>query len=74
MFSYGSGLASSLFILKVQGDIFKIKKELNIHERMANRIKISPTEFEEIMDKREKAYGNLPTTPSVINQKDISYY
>lgn len=65
MFSYGSGLASSLFTLKFGHDYSKISRLLNLSARMAARIKISPTEYDQIMALREKAFGFVPSSPIV---------
>lgn len=42
MFSYGSGLAASMFSLKVSKPLVELQKKLNIEERLKQRIKISP--------------------------------
>ncbi len=71
MFSYGSGMASSMFIFKVEKEYSKMKKQLNVYDRMASRVKISTTEFDAIMQNREKVFGFLPTSPTV---RSISFY
>ena len=53
MFSYGSGLASSLFFLKIKYDVKYISDAVNIQERLNNRVKISIEEYSKIMDLRE---------------------
>jgi len=65
MFSYGSGLASSLFTLKFGHEYSKISRLLNLSARMAARIKVSPTEYDQIMALREKAFGFVPSSPIV---------
>ena len=46
MFSYGSGCAASMFILKFNAKYHGIQKVSDFKERLANRVKISPEEYE----------------------------
>jgi len=46
MFSYGSGLASSLFSLRVAGDVSGIAKSLDFVDRLDARHAVDPAEFE----------------------------
>jgi hydroxymethylglutaryl-CoA synthase len=48
VFSYGSGLASSLFSLKVVGSTESIAKTLNLKERLAARNVLAPEVFDEV--------------------------
>lgn len=69
MFSYGSGCASSMFSFRVVGDISSIQeRNKDVVEKFANRIKISPKEFEKILDKKEYLYTKNNHSP----QTDIS--
>ena len=65
MFSYGSGLASSMFSFKVVRDINDIRSKLNITERLQNRIKISAEDYEAIMDNRRNYFNKTNFTPQV---------
>ncbi|KAI9926549.1 hypothetical protein ASPWEDRAFT_119347 [Aspergillus wentii DTO 134E9] len=56
MFSYGSGLASTLFSLQVVGDTTQMQSALNFNERLDKRIVASPTEYEKAMWLREKIH------------------
>ncbi|KAK5577168.1 hypothetical protein RB653_002106 [Dictyostelium firmibasis] len=61
IFSYGSGLAASLFSLRINNSnsLFKtndIGRISNIKERLLNRVKTSPEEFSRILDIREKSH------------------
>ena len=67
MFSYGSGLASSMFVLRVVSDYSRIKRVLNLKERLANRVKVSIPEYDAIMAAREKSFGTVPPCPDVSN-------
>lgn len=48
MFSYGSGLASSLFSLKVRGDLREMVERIDIMARLAGRHVATPEEYEEV--------------------------
>lgn len=53
LFSYGSGLASSLFSMKVTGDVSKIVENLELHQRLEARRIVAPEVYDEV---------NLPDT------------
>jgi len=56
LFSYGSGLASSLFSMKVNGDVSKIVESLDLHKRLDARMTVAPEIYDEVK------YGDrLPT-------------
>jgi hydroxymethylglutaryl-CoA synthase len=48
VFSYGSGLASSLFSMKVNGSTKTMQKVLNIQERLAARTTVAPSVYDEV--------------------------
>lgn len=48
VFSYGSGLASSLFSLKIAGSTETIQKTLNLKERLAERRTVAPEVYDEV--------------------------
>jgi hydroxymethylglutaryl-CoA synthase len=48
IFSYGSGLASSLFSLKVKGSTEEIAKQLNLEERLAARSTVAPEVYDQV--------------------------
>lgn len=48
MFSYGSGLASSLFAFKVKGSTENIAKQLDIHNRLESRRVVAPEVYDEV--------------------------
>ena len=56
VFSYGSGLASSLLSLKVVGSTEEMKKAVNLKERLAARNTVSPEVYESFCDLRKKAH------------------
>ena len=47
-FSYGSGLASSLFSLKVVGDVSEIVKKIDLHTRLDARRTVPPETYDEV--------------------------
>lgn len=57
MFSYGSGLASTLFSFKVIKPIPEIQKVLDIQNRLKSRIVVAPEKFVEVMRLREESHG-----------------
>ena len=48
IFSYGSGLAASLFSLKINGSTEAISKALNLQERLDARRTVAPEVYEEV--------------------------
>ena len=48
IFSYGSGLASSLFSLKINGDVKDIQKQLDINARLESRRVVAPEVYDEV--------------------------
>ncbi|KAF2133464.1 hydroxymethylglutaryl-CoA synthase [Dothidotthia symphoricarpi CBS 119687] len=64
LFSYGSGLASSLFSFKVQGSIENIAKKLDLHARLDSRRVVAPEVYDEMCNLREKAHLQKDYTPS----------
>ncbi|KAI9738971.1 MAG: 3-hydroxy-3-methylglutaryl coenzyme A synthase [Claussenomyces sp. TS43310] len=64
IFSYGSGLASSLFSIKVQGSTESMQKELNLKERLAARSTLAPQLYDEMCELRKKAHLQKSYTPS----------
>ncbi|KEF55348.1 hydroxymethylglutaryl-CoA synthase [Exophiala aquamarina CBS 119918] len=56
IFSYGSGLASSMFSLKVVGDTTEMVKKLNLQERLDARRVVAPEVYDQMCLLREKAH------------------
>lgn len=56
VFSYGSGLASSMFSLKVVGDTTELAEKLNLQERLDSRRVVAPEVYDELCLLREKAH------------------
>jgi hydroxymethylglutaryl-CoA synthase len=48
MFSFGSGLASTLFSLKVVGDTLQMRQSLNLAERLSHRKVVAPEVYDQV--------------------------
>ena len=56
IFSYGSGLASSMFSLKVRGSTDEIRKQVDLHKRLDARRTVPPEVYDEMCNMRERAH------------------
>jgi len=56
MFSYGSGLASTMFQLHIRGDISHIARVVDLKNRLSQRKFGTPADFTQAMNVREKRY------------------
>ena len=56
MFSYGSGLASSFFSLRVNGDVSELAGKLDLEKRLEARQTVEPKVYDESCDLREAAH------------------
>ncbi|KAJ5994079.1 hypothetical protein N7451_009803 [Penicillium sp. IBT 35674x] len=76
IFSYGSGLASTLFSLRVKGDTFEVSERVRLNERLEARTAVSPEFYNEMCKIREKAYQQKSYTPigSVDSLAPGTYY
>ena len=63
IFSYGSGLASSLFSLKVRGSVEEIKQKVGLQGRLDARRVVAPQEYDEMCNMRERAHLKNNYTP-----------
>ncbi len=61
LFSYGSGLAASLFSARVAGDITTLRK--GVTERLNDRIRETPEYFENTLTLREMTHNSAPYLP-----------
>ncbi|EXJ84459.1 hydroxymethylglutaryl-CoA synthase [Capronia epimyces CBS 606.96] len=76
VFSYGSGLASSMFSLKVVGDTTEMLEKLNLQKRLDDRRVVSPEVYDEMCLLREKAHLKKDFKPvgNVENLVPGTYY
>jgi hydroxymethylglutaryl-CoA synthase len=76
LFSYGSGLAASLFSAVVKGDISYITEKLNLDEKLSSRKIATPEEYEAALALREAAHlqKNYKPTGSLENIGSGVYY
>lgn len=72
IFSYGSGLASSLFSLKIVGDVSEMAKKLDLHHRLDARRTVTPEVYDEMCLLREKAHLQKSYTPKGSSDTIIS--
>lgn len=56
IFSYGSGLAASLYSLQVKGDLSRIISVINCGEKLAKRQTLAPEQYEQAIALREAAH------------------
>ena len=63
LFSYGSGLASSMFSLRVAGSVQPLTDKLNLKERLNSRRAVDPADFDKIMALREETHNLKDYTP-----------
>lgn len=63
IFSYGSGLASSLLSVKIVGSTEHIKKAVDLKERLAARRDVSPETYEQFCNLRKNAHLQKDYTP-----------
>jgi hydroxymethylglutaryl-CoA synthase len=49
VFSYGSGLASSFFSIRVRGSVDEIREKMDIKNRLANRRIVEPKVYDEVL-------------------------
>ncbi|KAH1749107.1 hypothetical protein KXX41_009380 [Aspergillus fumigatus] len=63
MFSYGSGLASTLFSFRVKGDTTEMARKIGLQDRLSARTAVSPEFYDQMCKLREKAYQQRNYTP-----------
>ncbi|KAK3072295.1 3-hydroxy-3-methylglutaryl coenzyme A synthase [Teratosphaeriaceae sp. CCFEE 6253] len=56
IFSYGSGLASSMFSLRVRGSTEELKQKVDLHTRLESRRTVAPEVYDEMCNMRERAH------------------
>ena len=64
LFSYGSGLASSMFSFKVKGSVENMAKQLDIPNRLESRRVVAPEVYDEMCNLREQAHLKKNYKPS----------
>ncbi|KAL7274115.1 3-hydroxy-3-methylglutaryl coenzyme A synthase [Rhizina undulata] len=64
LFSYGSGLASSLFSFKIKGDISEISAKLNLKQRLEARRVVEPQIYDDMCTLRHKVHGKKDFIPA----------
>ncbi|KAG8525967.1 3-hydroxy-3-methylglutaryl coenzyme A synthase [Bacidia gigantensis] len=64
VFSYGSGLASSFFSMRVVGDTSEMATKVDLQTRLDNRRTVPPEVYDEMCELRKKAHMKKGYTPS----------
>ncbi|KAF2425233.1 erg13, 3-hydroxy-3-methylglutaryl-CoA (HMG-CoA) synthase [Tothia fuscella] len=64
IFSYGSGLASSMFSLKVRGSTKEMAEKLALHDRLDARRVVPPQTYDDMCNLREHAHLKKSYTPT----------
>lgn len=64
LFSYGSGLASSLFSVRVRGSTEEMKSKLNLQQRLSARHVVAPEMYDAMCNLREKAHLQKNFSPA----------
>jgi len=63
LFSYGSGLAASLFSIKVDSLISPLVERVNLKNRLAQRVAVPPKDFHATLKSKEDRFGLPNYTP-----------
>ncbi|EMC92718.1 hypothetical protein BAUCODRAFT_114572 [Baudoinia panamericana UAMH 10762] len=63
IFSYGSGLASSMFSLRIKGSTDEIREKVDLHKRLESRRTVPPEVYDEMCNLRERAHLKKNFTP-----------
>lgn len=59
MFSYGSGICSTMFEITVVANPVSESQKKRINTFLDHRVKVSPAEFSKIMSEKEQSYGKF---------------
>lgn len=70
MFSYGSGCAASMFMIRVREGYQTVIGNSLFKSRLESRVKVSPEEYDQWMTWREYNFGKCSLTPQVRNHLD----
>ncbi len=68
MFSYGSGLTTSMFLIECKQNYQMLQDNVSFYKRLSERIKISPQQYESDMIKREQMFFKHSYFPEVFIQ------
>lgn len=65
LFSYGSGCAASMFMIRVREGYQTVIRNSLFKERLESRVKVTPEEYDQWMAWREHNFGKCSLTPQV---------
>jgi hydroxymethylglutaryl-CoA synthase len=64
MFSYGSGLTATMFSLRVARSLAPMAQQIDLKNRLAQRIKMDPAEFTKTLALRRDRVGQKDYVPA----------
>ena len=67
-FSYGSGMAASMFSLRVTRSILDVARTDSVLSQLAQRVEATPVEYEAACRRREAVYGQPAFVPHASNE------
>jgi len=73
LFSYGSGCAASMFMIRVSNDGWAYRNVIGrslFKQRLESRVKLAPEEFDRWMAQKEQNFGKANILPNV---KDMMF-
>ena len=67
LFSYGSGCAASMFVIRVSQDYAyrNVLGRSHFKQRLESRVKLAPEEFDRWMAQKEQNFGKANYSPNV---------
>ena len=74
VFSYGSGLISMFFSLRIVGTTAAISAAVNLSKRLEQRTRIAAQDFEQLLADREQMYLARDWTPAATERRVGTYY
>lgn len=63
MFSYGSGLAASMWSMRIRDSVSEIREKSDVRRRLEARTVVRPEEYCAAMDLRQESFGKPSYTP-----------
>ncbi|OLL25441.1 Hydroxymethylglutaryl-CoA synthase [Neolecta irregularis DAH-3] len=63
IYSYGSGLAASLFSALIKGDTSEMARNINLKARLDARVVVEPSIYDDILEQRHQAHLQKNFTP-----------
>mmetsp|Transcript_1533 Transcript_1533/g.2336 ORF Transcript_1533/g.2336 Transcript_1533/m.2336 type:complete len:509 (-) Transcript_1533:1649-3175(-) len=74
VFSYGSGSAASMFSLRFNRGVDKMRTAINLQNRLSQRTKLTPEEYTQRLSEREQKYKSGVPTQIIHNEKPTNMF